>query len=113
MSSRPEELLGIVETRIGEEPPGWGVWAADLSKAAVATIRGQNEDALQLLDSAWDKNWRINWRRALLYDVIFSQLAGEPGYRELVERYEEDMERQRVLAYELMEIKNPLGRDIE
>jgi hypothetical protein len=56
------------------------------------------------LNSAWDKNWRLGWRETLLNDAVFSQLKNKPGYRELVTRFELDMERQRQLAYQLLEI---------
>ena len=105
LSDRPEELLRIVTTHVDGQPPGWGVWGPDLSRAAIATIRGQNGDALQLLNSAWDKKWRFGWRNVLLFDVVFSQLAGEPGFQDLIARIEQDMERQRKLAYELMEVQ--------
>ena len=37
-------------------------------------------------------------------DAIFTQLAGEPGYQELVARFEADMERQREEAHVLLDI---------
>jgi TolB-like protein/Tfp pilus assembly protein PilF len=104
LSDRPEELLRIVEPHVEEQHPARGVYQSDISRAAIATIRGQNGDALQLLNRAWDRKWRFNWRDVLLFDVVFSQLAGEPGYQDLIVRFEQDMERQRELAYELMEI---------
>ena len=102
LSDRPEQLLSIVAVQADKLTPAWGVWGPDLLRAAIATIRGQNVAALQLLDSAWDKNWRFGWRNVLLFDVVFSQLAGETGYEELIVRFETDMERQRELAHELM-----------
>ena len=38
-------------------------------------------------------------------DAIFVQLTNEPGFQELITRFETDMERQRELAYELMDIR--------
>jgi TolB-like protein/Tfp pilus assembly protein PilF len=105
LSDRPEELLRIVAADADGQPPRWGVWAPDLLRAAIATIRGQNSDALQLLNSAWDKKWRIGWRSTLLFDVVFSQLAGEPGFQELIARIEQDMRQQRELAHELFEVQ--------
>jgi hypothetical protein len=60
---------------------------------------------LQWLNKAWDKHWRTDWRTILLHDVVFSQLKNEPGYKELVARFEADMEQQRQLAFELLEIE--------
>jgi TolB-like protein/tetratricopeptide (TPR) repeat protein len=104
LSDRPEELLRIVEPHVEAQHPAWGVFQPDISRAAIATIRGKHVDALHFLNSAWDKEWRFSWRDTLRFDVVFSQLAGESGYQDLVVRFEQDMERQRELAYELMGI---------
>jgi Tfp pilus assembly protein PilF len=104
-SERPEQLLNGVESVIGKQPPNRGAWSSDLKHAAVATIRGDNKAALQWLNGAWDKKWRLGWRTILLGDVVFSQLKNEPGYQELAARFEADMERQRSVAYELLEIQ--------
>ena len=105
MSGRPEELLSIIEARIDDQHPSLGIWNADLSRAAIATIRGQHQEGLEWINKAWDKNWRLGWRETLVEDAIFNQLENEPGYKELVTRFEADMEKQRELAYELMGIK--------
>jgi TolB-like protein len=104
MSGRPEQLLDIVAGNVDQQNPRWGAWNPDLTRAAVATIRGEREVAMNWLNSAWDKKWRDGWREQLLDDAIFTQLAGEPGYKELVARFEADMERQREEAYVLMGI---------
>lgn len=103
-SQRPAQLLEVVEKLNGKQAPGWGVWASDITSAAIATIRGEPEAALQSLNNAWDKQWRFNWRMVLLEDAVFTQLRNEPGYQELVARFEADMERQRLEAYELLEV---------
>jgi len=104
-SERPAQLLEAVESISGQTPPGWGSAASELNNAAIASIRGENETALLWLNSAWDKNWRLGWRETLLNDVVFSQLKNEPGYKDLIARFELDMEQQRELAYQLLEIK--------
>jgi TolB-like protein/tetratricopeptide (TPR) repeat protein len=103
-SQRPAQLLEVVEGLNGKQHPGWGIWASDLTSAYIAAIRGESEAALQSLNNAWDKQWRLGWRRVLLEDAVMTQLRNEPGFQELVARFEADMERQRLLAYELMEI---------
>ena len=103
-SDRPAELLEAVESVIDQLPPYWAVYSGDISRSAIAAIRGDSEAALQWLNSAWDKRWRTDWRNILLDDVVFSQLANEPSYQELVARFEADMDQQRQLAYELLEI---------
>ncbi len=102
-SDRPEQLLAAAESFSDELPPAWGVWAGDINRAGIATVRGDFDYALQWLNSAWDKQWRLGWRSTLLHDAVFSQLKNEPGYKELVARFEADMDRQRELAYELLE----------
>jgi TolB-like protein len=102
LSDRPEQLLDIAAENVDRFSPGWGVFTLDLNLAGIAVVRGNHEEALDLLDSAWNKKWRVSWREILLDDAIFSQLADEPRYQALVARFESDMERQREEAYELM-----------
>jgi TolB-like protein len=104
MSDRPEDLLRIAELYVDVHHPAWGVWTSDLSRAGIAIIRGQHEEALALFDKAWDKHWRFAWREILVDNTVSSQLAGQPGYQELIARFETDMERQREEAYQLMGI---------
>ncbi len=104
MSERPEELLSLAETHIDDQKPNWGLWQPSISRAAVATIRGHHDEAIDWLNKAWDKNWRYGWRAVLINDAVLSQLAGEPGYQALITRFETDMERQREEAYALMGI---------
>jgi len=103
-SQRPAELIELVEQVNGQQNPRWGIWSSDLIYASIATIRGENETALQWLNGAWDKNWRTSWRTVLVHSAVFSQLRNEPGYQELVARFESDMEKQREIAYELLGI---------
>jgi TolB-like protein/Tfp pilus assembly protein PilF len=103
-SERPAQLLQVLEDIDGQLNPRWGVWSIDIVYAGIAAIRGENETALQWLNSAWDKNWRSGWRTRLIHDAVFIPLKNEPGYQELVARFEADMAQQRELAYELLEI---------
>jgi len=105
MSDHSEQLLAIAIDHVDQHNPGWGKWATDLNQAAIATIQGDQKAALVWLNKAWDNNWRSYWRSNLLEDAILAQLADEPGYQELVTRFETEMERQRLVAYDLMEIK--------
>jgi len=105
LSERPAELLAIAEQYADQYPPDAGIWAADITWAAIATIRGQTQTALDRLNSAWDKEWRIGLPGILLNGVIFTQLAAEPGYQDLLARFDTEMERQREEAYELLGIK--------
>jgi tetratricopeptide (TPR) repeat protein len=104
-SERPAQLLEVVEGVTADWPPGWGPWASNHQRAAIATIRGEYETALQWLDRAWDNKWRYMWHETLIEDVVFSQLKNEPGYKNLVARFELDMDQQRELAHELLSIE--------
>jgi TolB-like protein/Tfp pilus assembly protein PilF len=104
-SDRSSQLLEMAEGLNGTQNPRWGPWATDLNLAAIAVVRGDHETALTWLNNAWDKNWRLSWRMILLSNVVFSQLKNEPGYKELIARFEADMEQQRELAYELLDIQ--------
>jgi TolB-like protein len=104
-SDRAEQLLKAAESVTDKLPPQWAVFGADLNRAGIATIRGDFDSALQWLNNAWDKRWRTDWRSILLNDIVFSQLKNEPGYKDLVARFEADMEQQRELAYELLDIR--------
>ena len=104
MSGHSAELLEIAKSHVDESPPGWGIWSTELRQAEIATIEGDKESAVNWLNKAWDKQWRADWRATLLHDAIITQLAGEPGYQELITRFETDMERQREEAYVLMDI---------
>ena len=104
LSERPEQLLDIAEQNVDQFSPGWGVFNLELNLAGIAVVRGNHDEALEWLNKAWDKKWRQGWREILLDDAILSQLADEPGYQELVARFESDMERQREDAYELLGI---------
>lgn len=103
-SERRSQLLEVVENMGDQQSPRRGLWAADLDKAAIATNRGDNETALKWLNGAWDKKWRLGWRAVLLNNAVFIPLKNEPGYQELVSRFEADMVRQREEAYQLMGI---------
>jgi len=105
LSDRPLELLDIAERHAGQSNPAWGAWYTDVTLAAIATILGEPELAIDRLNSAWDKKWRISLPETLVTDVVFSQLAGNPGYQDLLARFDTEMERQRDVAYELMGIK--------
>jgi len=104
LSGRPDQLLDFMESRVDEQSTRSGAWYPDLTRAAIATIRGDRKVALDWLDRAWDKKWRGGWRENLLGDAVFSQLANEPRYQELVTRFETDMQHQREQAYALLGI---------
>ncbi len=104
LSPRWRELLIIAEGKVDQQSLKWGVWHVELKQAAIATVNDEPEVAMEWLNAAWDKNWRITWRTEMLEDAIFIQLVDQPGFQELITRFELDMERQREEAYVLMDI---------
>jgi len=104
LSPHWRELTTMAESLVQQQPLSWGIWAFELTNAAIAIINDEPETAMDLLNAAWDKNWRIGWRRTMQQDAVFLQLADQSGYQELINRFETDMERQREVAYELMDI---------
>jgi TolB-like protein/Tfp pilus assembly protein PilF len=104
LSDRWQQLLNFAEQYADQGSPGWGAWNTDLAFASINTVRGEQQEALNRLYSAWDKHWRVGWQSILVEDAIMSQLSDEPRYQELVARFETEMERQREEAYVLMGI---------
>jgi len=104
-SERSIQLTAAVESVANMPYVHFADWGSDLDHAATATLRGDPENALQWLNTAFDKKWRLGWRQTLVYNVVFNPLRNEPGYRNLLARFEADMDLQRQLAYELLDIK--------
>jgi tetratricopeptide (TPR) repeat protein len=73
--------------------------------AAIESARGNKPGAIAGLQAAFDAGWRIDWQGALRHDWRFQPLHNEPEYKNLVAMMEQDMERQREEAYELLGLK--------
>lgn len=105
LSERPRELLDIAAKYADRTIPSSGIWAGDYRNAQLATINGDDETAIELLNQCYEKGWRTYWRQFLVFDPVLSRLRDKAGYQELVARFETDVEKQRQLAYELMGIQ--------
>jgi len=106
LSTQAEELLQLAESRLDNRTPAIGIWERPLNRAAIAAVRGDDEAAIEHLNEAWGMNWRTYWRSTLVNNPVFYPLRNQPGYRELVARFEADMERQRQETYELLGVGN-------
>jgi TolB-like protein/Flp pilus assembly protein TadD len=102
LSQRPEQLLALVEPLISDRTGGAFAWLEDFRAAKLATLKGDEERAIRLLNDTFDQGRIMYWRQFTLYDPVISRLRGTPGFDELIARYEAEMDRQRELAYELL-----------
>ena len=103
-SSKAVELLDFAERKLKEADPAVLPWISELSLAALENVRGNTDLAITYLDQAFDHNFRQDWRLKLQHWFVLESLHKEPAYQDLVARFEQDMERQREEAYELLGI---------
>jgi len=103
-SRKAETILQTVESILQDADPKVTPWLADLNWAALKNTRGDKEAALQHLRDAFDNGFRHYWRSQIQHWFVLESLHNEPGYRELIAMFEEDMERQREEAYKLLGI---------
>lgn len=101
-SERSEQLLALFEANLDAFWPAQGVWQGDYRRAQLATLRGNPDAAVALLERAFERGWRGFWRQHLVYDPVLSRLRDNAAYQRLVARFEEDMERQRAEAHALL-----------
>ena len=72
-----------------------------LEKAKIAAARRNKAAALEHLEQAYEHGLRFRWRSILLSNIAFNSLHDEPEFKQLISRFEENMQRQRELAYQL------------
>jgi len=77
-------------------------WATSLRRAAIATARGDKAAAIALLNKVPDRKFGGRWRGYLTNWFVLEPLYQEPEYKRLIAALEQDMERQREEAYELL-----------
>jgi len=102
LSERPAQLLGLVEGALDTHHPALGPWHKYRRRAAIEALRGDLDAAIADLERTFEMGYRAYWRTFIVQDPVMLHLQNEPGYRDLVARFEADMERQRDIAYELM-----------
>jgi TolB-like protein/Tfp pilus assembly protein PilF len=101
-STKATSLENAYETLINGADPSLAPYLHELWQAALNSARGKSDTALEHLHGAFEKGFRENWRFWVQHWFVFDGLRGEPEYRRLVQRYEEDMERQLAEAQRLV-----------
>ncbi len=74
-------------------------------QAMIESARGDRAAGIAQLRHAFELGWRWDWRNWLQRDFQFQPLHQEPEYKKLVAQIEQDMEQQRLRAYELLELQ--------
>ena len=96
-------MLTATESILDGADPDLAPWMVPMSRAAVYATRGDDDAAIRQLELAFDQGFRSGWRFRFQHWFVFDGLHGHPEFRQLVSRFESDMERQRALAHELLE----------
>jgi hypothetical protein len=81
-------------------------FAKFMRQASIESARSNKEAAVSALQQAFNAGWRINWRETLHGDYRFESLHNEPEFKHLIAMLEEDMQKQREVAYELLGLPN-------
>jgi len=79
-------------------------WARAMDRALIAAVRNNKPAAIEEVEQAFELGMRVRWRNLLTSNIAFHSLQSEPEFKQLVARFEADMERQRFEAYELLGI---------
>jgi hypothetical protein len=79
-------------------------WLTSLRRAAIATTNGDKEAAIAILNEVPDRKFGGRWRGSLSNWFVLEPLHEEPEYKRLIAALEQDMERYREEAYELLGI---------
>jgi TolB-like protein/Tfp pilus assembly protein PilF len=77
----------------------------DFNRALIESARGNTQQAISALTTAFERGWRWDWQLFMRNDFRFESLHDEPEFKDLLARFEADMEGQRQEAYELLELK--------
>ncbi len=91
---RAEKILRLARPFI-ESRPRMSWFGSMLADVRIQAVLGNNERALALLKKAVDDGWRVSWRYELEHDLALSSLRETPGYAEIIETLDADMQRQR------------------
>jgi len=97
-------LLDAAEHKTNLVEARWIPWVTSVRRAAIATSRGDKASAIKLLNEVPDAKFGGRWRDFLVNWWVLSPLHDEPEYQQLIAMLEQDMERQREEAYELLGI---------
>ena len=101
-SERATELITFTEKRMQLLDGAFLPWSQAIDKAALEAARKNKPVAMEQLELAFELGMRFRWRNLLMSNIAFNSLHDEPEFKQLVARFEADMERQRIEAYELL-----------
>jgi TolB-like protein/Tfp pilus assembly protein PilF len=100
-SARVAELIDIAEQKMQLVDQRFIPWQRSLDRAGIAAARNDRQTAMQQLEQSFELGLRSRWRNHLMSTVAFNSLHDEPEFKQLVARFEADMERQREMAYQI------------
>jgi TolB-like protein len=100
-SEKAVELINAAEQQMHLIDNRFLPWARALERAKIAAARNNKPAAIEQLEQAYELGMRMRWQNLLMSNIAFNDLHNEPGFKQLVARFEEDMERQRELAYQI------------
>ena len=100
-SERAAELINIAEQQAQLIDDQFIPWLRALDRATIAAARRNKAGAIEHLEQAYDRGLRFRWRNLLMSNIAFNSLHDEPEFKQLVSRFEEDMQRQREQAYQI------------
>jgi hypothetical protein len=100
-SVRAAELINIAEQQAQLLDDQFIPWLRALDRAIIAAARRNKAVAIEHLEQAYDRGLRFRWRNLLMSNIAFNSLHDEPEFKQLISRFEEDMQRQREQAYQI------------
>lgn len=103
-SDHAQQLLTDVEDYI-EDVPRLGDFGHMVTDVRIATLRGDTDLALELLQQAVDEGWRFRWRYFLDVDTVLEPLRSRPAFETIYRQISSEMATQleRVRAKESLE----------
>ncbi len=100
-SEKAAELIDTAEQQMQLRDERFMPWARALDRAAIAAARKDKQTAMEQLEQAYELGLRFRWQNVLMSNIAFNSLHDEPEFKQLVARFEADMQRQRELAYQV------------
>jgi TolB-like protein len=98
-SARAAELIDIAEQQMQLIDERFMPWARALDRAEIAAARKNKQTAMERLEQVYERGLRFRWQNLLMSNIAFNSLHDEPEFKQLIARFEADMQRQRELAY--------------
>jgi TolB-like protein/Tfp pilus assembly protein PilF len=103
-SGQADIILDGAQSVINRAHPDLVHWYADINSAALEATRGNRQAAIKHLNDAYESGLRLRWRYFVQHWFVLEPIRDMPEYRQLVARFEADMEQQKEEAYRLQEL---------